>query len=203
MGPKIICLARISYFLFLFLSVFHTYNMITARYGRIGLLILLPFCVLLMVYYGYYNNQNRYPSYKYDYKNQQDQNQTARENAAFVVLARNSDLNGLRESMQMMEDRFNKKFNYPWVFLNNEPFDDKFKEWTTGLASGKTYYGELTQEMWGYPDWIDQQKAKESRDAMQAAEVIYGGLESYRHMCRYVLSCMVCCGSIADRFVLI
>lgn len=139
-----------------------------------------------MIYYGYYNNQNRYPPYKYDYKSQQDKNQTARENAAFVVLARNSDLNGLRESMQMMEDRFNKKFNYPWVFLNNEPFDDKFKAWTTGLASGKTYYGELTQEMWGYPDWIDQQKAKESRDAMQAAEVIYGGLESYRHMCRYV-----------------
>lgn len=157
--------------------------MITARYGRIGLLILLPFCILLMVYYGYYNNQQRYPPYKYDYKSQ-DKNESQRENAAFVVLARNSDLNGLRESMQMMEDRFNKKFNYPWVFLNNEPFDDKFKEWTTGLASGKTYYGELTKEMWGYPDWIDQQKAKESREAMQAAEVIYGGLESYRHMCR-------------------
>lgn len=136
-----------------------------------------------MVYYGYYNNQQRYPPYKYDYKSQ-DKNESQRENAAFVVLARNSDLNGLRESMQMMEDRFNKKFNYPWVFLNNEPFDDKFKEWTTGLASGKTYYGELTKEMWGYPDWIDQQKAKESREAMQAAEVIYGGLESYRHMCR-------------------
>jgi alpha 1,2-mannosyltransferase len=136
-----------------------------------------------MVYYGYYNNQQKYPPYKYDYKSQ-DKNQSQRENAAFVVLARNSDLNGLRESMQMMEDRFNKKFNYPWVFLNNEPFDAKFKEWTTGLASGKTYYGELTEEMWGYPDWIDQQKAKESRDAMQAAEVIYGGLESYRHMCR-------------------
>lgn len=157
--------------------------MITARYGRIGLLILLPFCILLMVYYGYYNNQQRYPPYKYDYKSQ-DKNESQRENAAFVVLARNSDLNGLRESMQMMEDRFNKKFNYPWVFLNNEPFDDKFKEWTTGLASGKTYYGELTKEMWGYPDWIDQQKAKESREAMHAAEVIYGGLESYRHMCR-------------------
>ncbi|KAI8641540.1 nucleotide-diphospho-sugar transferase [Parasitella parasitica] len=137
-----------------------------------------------MIYYGYYNNQNRYPPYKYDYKSQ-GKNSSQRENAAFVVLARNSDLNGLRESMQMMEDRFNKKFNYPWVFLNNEPFDDKFKEWTTGLASGKTYYGELAQEMWEYPEWIDQQKAKESRDAMQAAEVIYGGLESYRHMCRF------------------
>jgi alpha 1,2-mannosyltransferase len=160
--------------------------MIPARYGRVGLLVLLPMCILLMIYYAYYNSRPKYPPYRYDYK-QQEGEPIKRENAAFVVLARNTDLNGLRESMQMMEDRFNHKFHYPWVFLNNEPFDEKFKEWTTGLSSGKTYYGELTKEMWGYPDWIDQQKAKESRDAMEAAEVIYGGLESYRHMCRYVI----------------
>ncbi|KAF8592861.1 hypothetical protein BDV93DRAFT_343150, partial [Ceratobasidium sp. AG-I] len=34
-------------------------------------------------------------------------------NAAFVFLARNSDLAGVMESMKHMEDRFNKKFNYP------------------------------------------------------------------------------------------
>ncbi|KAI7892883.1 nucleotide-diphospho-sugar transferase [Mucor mucedo] len=163
--------------------------MISARYGRIGLLVLLPICLILMLYYGVQNNtgykrkQNDYPAYEYDYAGQ-DAN-IKRENAAFVVLARNSDLNGLRESMQMMEDRFNHKFHYPWVFLNNDPFDDKFKEWTTGLASGKTYYGELTKEMWGYPEWIDQEKARESRAKMEAEEVIYGGMESYRHMCRF------------------
>lgn len=163
--------------------------MISARYRKIGLLVLLPICLILMVYYGVqnsygYKRKNDYPPYQYDYK-QQNENIIQRENAAFVVLARNQDLNGLRESMQMMEDRFNHKFHYPWVFLNNEPFDDKFKEWTTGLSSGKTYYGELTKEMWGYPDWIDQDKARESRAKMEEAKVIYGGLESYRHMCRY------------------
>jgi alpha 1,2-mannosyltransferase len=164
--------------------------MISARYGRIGLLVLLPICLLLMIYYGIHNNpnsptkkKNDYPPYIYDYK-QQNEQPIKRENAAFVVLARNSDLNGLRDSMQMMEDRFNNKFHYPWVFLNNEPFDDKFKEWTTGLSSGKTFYGELTKEMWDYPDWIDQEKARESREKMEAEGVIYGGLESYRHMCR-------------------
>jgi alpha 1,2-mannosyltransferase len=129
------------------------------------------------------NNSRHYPAYKYDYKHQ-SKNPIQRENAAFVVLARNSDLKGLRESMQMMEDRFNRKFHYPWVFLNDEPFDEKFKEWTTGLSSGKTHYGVLTPDMWGYPSWIDQEKAKESRDRMNAEGVIYGGLESYRHMCR-------------------
>jgi hypothetical protein len=48
-------------------------------------------------------------------------------NAAFVFLARNSDLAGVMQSMKHMEDRFNKKFNYPYVFLNDVPFDKRFK----------------------------------------------------------------------------
>ena len=38
-----------------------------------------------------------------------------------------SDLDGILASMKQMEDRFNKKFNYPYVFLNEEPFSDEFK----------------------------------------------------------------------------
>lgn len=49
-------------------------------------------------------------------------------NAAYVLLARNSDLPGVVSSMKQMEDRFNKKFQYPYVFLNEEPFSDDFKK---------------------------------------------------------------------------
>jgi len=45
-----------------------------------------------------------------------------------VLLARNSDLSGVVSSMKQMEDRFNKKFQYPYVFLNEEPFTDDFKK---------------------------------------------------------------------------
>ena len=31
--------------------------------------------------------------------------------------------------MKYVEDRFNKKFNYPWVFLNEVPFDKTFVEY--------------------------------------------------------------------------
>jgi alpha 1,2-mannosyltransferase len=159
--------------------------MIPARYGRTLLLILLPICILLITYYSILNkNNNNYSSYHYDYKHSKDGN-IQRENAAFVILARNEDLNDLRDTMQMLEDRFNHKFNYPYVFLNNDPFSDRFKEFTTGLSSGKTYYGQLTSQMWSYPDWIDQEKARLAREKMAAEDVIYGGLESYRHMCRY------------------
>ncbi|KAJ1729537.1 hypothetical protein LPJ61_003470, partial [Coemansia biformis] len=44
-----------------------------------------------------------------------------RANAAFVILTRNQDLKDLRESLAQLEDRFNRRYNYPYVFLNNEP----------------------------------------------------------------------------------
>lgn len=102
--------------------------------------------------------------------------------AAFVVLVRNSELLDLRSSMRQMEDRFNHKYNYPWVFLNDDEFTDEFRAKTSGIASGQTFYGKVDHSMWGYPEWIDQDKASETRVRMK--EVIYGDSESYRHMCR-------------------
>ena len=49
-----------------------------------------------------------------------------RANAAIVMLARNSDLNDVASSMKQLEDRFNHRFNYPWVLLNDEPFTEEF-----------------------------------------------------------------------------
>jgi hypothetical protein len=43
------------------------------------------------------------------------------------MLARNSDLAGAISSVSSMEDKFNKRCNYPWIFLNEEPFTEDFK----------------------------------------------------------------------------
>ena len=51
-----------------------------------------------------------------------------RENATFVTLARNSDLWDLAKSIREVEDRFNRNYKYDWVFLNEQPFDEEFKE---------------------------------------------------------------------------
>lgn len=104
--------------------------------------------------------------------------------AAFVILARNSDLEGIRQSIRQLEDRFNNKYNYPYVFLNEEPFSDEFKQKTTDLTKAKTSYGKIEKDMWGYPDFINQTYAAECRQDYRARKVIYGGSESYRHMCR-------------------
>lgn len=111
--------------------------------------------------------------------------QPRRVKAAFVILARNSDLNGVRWSMRQVEDRFNRKFNYPYVFLNDQEFTKEFITLTRSLTRAPTYYGKIDASMWGYPAHINQTKAAECREDMAARRVIYGGSESYRHMCRF------------------
>jgi alpha 1,2-mannosyltransferase len=83
-----------------------------------------------------------------------------------------------------MEDRFNHKFNYPYVFLNEQLFTDEFKQKTTDLTNAKTFYGKIEKDMWGYPDHINQTLAAECRKELAEKKVIYGGNEAYRHMCR-------------------
>ncbi|KAL1932123.1 hypothetical protein VTP01DRAFT_9179 [Rhizomucor pusillus] len=105
--------------------------------------------------------------------------------AAFVILTRNSELDGVRTAMRQLEARFNHKFNYPYIFLNDEPFTDDFKHLTASLTNAETKYGLIPEEHWGYPSWIDVGKANASRKAMEEAGIIYGGSLSYRHMCRF------------------
>lgn len=108
-----------------------------------------------------------------------------REKATFVTLVRNRDLYSLAQSIKSVEDRFNSKFNYDWVFLNDEEFTDEFKNVTSALVSGKTKYGLIPQEHWSFPSWIDQGKAAQVRKEMGEKRIIYGDSESYRHMCRF------------------
>ncbi|KAK4494188.1 hypothetical protein PRZ48_014486 [Zasmidium cellare] len=109
----------------------------------------------------------------------------ARMNATFVTLARNSDVWEISRSIRQVEDRFNHAYNYDWVFLNDGDFDDTFKKVTTALTSGKARYGKIDTEHWGFPDFIDQEKAKKVREDMHERKIIYGDSVSYRHMCRY------------------
>lgn len=106
-------------------------------------------------------------------------------NATFVTLARNSDLWEIARSIRQVEDRFNRNYNYDWVFLNDKAFDEDFKRVTSALVSGKTHYGLISEEHWSFPSFIDQDKARKVREDMAQRKIIYGDSVSYRHMCRY------------------
>ena len=108
-----------------------------------------------------------------------------RANAAFVVLARNKELEGVIQSIKSIERHFNRWFNYPYVFLNDGDFDDVFKETVKNYTSSSVEFGKIDNSMWGYPDWVDHEVAKEGIRKQGDAAIMYGGMESYHHMCRF------------------
>jgi len=106
-------------------------------------------------------------------------------NATFVMLVRNSDLMGIMSSMKQIEDRFNKRFNYPYVFLNDQPFAEDFKKYISALTNAPVEFGLIPQEHWVQPQWIDENRASAAREDMVNNNVIYGGSVPYRNMCRF------------------
>lgn len=110
-----------------------------------------------------------------------------RENATFFSLVRNDDFAGIIKAIQSVETRFNRRYGYDWVFANDKPFHPTFKAVVSNLVSGMAHFVEIPPPFWGYPDWIDQDKAEDVREVMKEKKVKYGDSESYRHMCRFNL----------------
>jgi len=108
-----------------------------------------------------------------------------RANAAFVVLARNKELDGVIESLKSVERHFNRWFHYPYVFLNDGEFNSTFKETVSRYISGTVEFGRIGPEHWGYPDWVDKNVAQEGIRKQGDQAIMYGGMESYHHMCRF------------------
>ena len=69
--------------------------------------------------------------------------------------------------------------------MNDEPFTDEFKTEVRKRTRAPTYFGLVPSEHWSYPDFIDQDKARQSRIDMDQHGVPYATSESYRHMCRF------------------
>ncbi|KAJ7582690.1 glycosyltransferase family 15 protein [Mycena floridula] len=112
-------------------------------------------------------------------------NGTQRANATFVLLCRNSDIAGVVSSIQSVEDRFNHKYNYPWVLLNDVEFTEQFKQRVRILTKASVSFGLIARQHWYQPTWIDEAKARAGRLKMMDEGIIYGGSVPYRNMCRF------------------
>ncbi|CDR44157.1 CYFA0S14e00254g1_1 [Cyberlindnera fabianii] len=108
-----------------------------------------------------------------------------KENATIIMLVRNTELEGALASMRSLEDRFNKKYRYPWTFLNDVPFTSEFIEATSLMASGNAEYGLIPSEEWDRPDFINSTQFEQCLKEYHEKQVIYGGSPSYRNMCRF------------------
>ncbi|KAF9258387.1 glycosyltransferase family 15 protein [Marasmius fiardii PR-910] len=87
--------------------------------------------------------------------------------------------------MEQLERRFNRRFGYPWVFLNEEEFEEDFKRRVGEATSAPVSFGLIPYDDWYSPDWIDEEKAIEGRKNLLAENVIYADSVPYRNMCRF------------------
>ncbi len=109
-----------------------------------------------------------------------------REKAALVVLARNSELDGVLSSMRSLERHFNQWFNYPWVFLNDEEFTEEFKAEVGKIASGKTEFGVIPEVKWHLPfEEKDPITFSEAVEEQGDRGIMYGSMAAYHRMCRF------------------
>ncbi|KAI9728663.1 MAG: hypothetical protein M1828_002769 [Chrysothrix sp. TS-e1954] len=111
--------------------------------------------------------------------------QASRPKAALITLVRNQELEGIKQSMIQLEYHWNHKYKYPWIFFNDEPFNDEFKAATQNLTSARCYYEVVPDAHWSLPDWVDEGRFMNSLEYLGAIGVGKGWMISYRHMCRW------------------
>jgi alpha 1,2-mannosyltransferase len=127
---------------------------------------------------------------------------STRPRAALISLVRNSELDGIVSSMTQLEYRWNRKYQYPWIFFNEEPFSQEFivrnafllinskananlQSATQNLTKADCYYEVIPKEHWSMPDWVDEGRFMNSLEYLGAIGVGKGWMISYRHMCRW------------------
>ncbi|RKF61305.1 putative mannosyltransferase KTR4 [Erysiphe neolycopersici] len=106
-------------------------------------------------------------------------------NATLLALVQNEEIEGMIESMRDLERTWNSKFNYPWIFFNDVPFTEEFKQRTKAETKAECSYELIPKEHWEMPSWINEQIYQESVKILQENDVRYGALKSYHQMCRW------------------
>ncbi|KAJ7263458.1 glycolipid 2-alpha-mannosyltransferase-domain-containing protein, partial [Mycena rebaudengoi] len=104
-----------------------------------------------------------------------------------LIPVRNSELIGPTLTIRQLEEKFNRKFGYPYVFLNDQPFTDQFKNGILTLTKAPVQFGLIPHDHWNQPDWIDEVRAARARRKMAWHYVLhfFSSYSSYRNMCRF------------------
>ncbi|KAG0265924.1 hypothetical protein DFQ27_000288 [Actinomortierella ambigua] len=64
------------------------------------------------------------------------------------MLVRNSDIHSARLTLRQLEDRFNRRYQYPYVFLNDVPFTNEFQEWIRPMSKANMTFATVPKEHW-------------------------------------------------------
>lgn len=124
-------------------------------------------------------NLLRAPPLPHDYPN--------RANATIIVLARNTEISGIAKTIDKFEQRFNRKFGYPYTFLDDEPFSEKFMARMKGLTDAPCEFVTIPKEYWDPPADLDTGKEAQLMQQMADDNVAYAKKKLYHNMCRFYL----------------
>ncbi|KAK1348149.1 glycolipid 2-alpha-mannosyltransferase [Hamiltosporidium tvaerminnensis] len=108
-----------------------------------------------------------------------------KENAVIIVLSKNDELEKILKCLNTFERMFNSKYRYPYVFFNDSEFSEEYKNKIRDVISSTVEFGLLSSEEWGVPGFIDNEKMFKKIREMKKKNIKYGGLLSYRKMCRF------------------
>jgi mannosyltransferase len=108
-----------------------------------------------------------------------------RENAVMVMLARNSELEKAKRTITSIDGAFNKWYNYPIVFMNDEPWDQKFIDELNVTSRGLATFEVIPKETWSFPSYINEAAAKMSIKEQGEKGIPHADSEGYHHMCRF------------------
>lgn len=79
--------------------------------------------------------------------------------AALVTLAHDYDLDAMLFTMQQLEDKFNSRYQYQWIFFSTEMLSNDFKELTSNATNATCIYEVIPNENWVIPGWTDPSQA--------------------------------------------
>lgn len=159
---------------------------------RFRRLVFVSFIMMLSAVYLYTNRRGQpFLKLKFSQRNENSINSNnsnvdvTKANAALVALCRNSDLSGMLRSVKLLESKFNHRFHYDWIFLNDEPFTDAFKKAIQQKVSGDVKFGIIPAPMWDVPQDVSSEKFAATLQKSKLQGIKYGDLVSYRQMCRF------------------
>ncbi|MCP8717454.1 MAG: hypothetical protein M5E90_08535 [Asgard group archaeon] len=109
-------------------------------------------------------------------------------NATILALVRNEEVTKIGQSIRRFQKQFNAKFNYPYTFLNDQPFTEKFKNRIIKYTeNAPVEFVHVKPELWDKPSFIDLDKEKKEMDIMFKHNIAYAKKASYHNMCRFYL----------------
>ena len=104
--------------------------------------------------------------------------------ACIFILAQESDLRSLLNTISQVEERFNDLYHYPYVIVNTYAFTVQFQAAVRNRTRSKVEFGIIPAKHWWLPRIISKRRFQ-LRLNKSLARVPKGNLVSYHLMCRY------------------